>query len=91
MKLKEYNALIGKLAKANPEKEVQMTYPGFLGNPEWDTPALVETKQNVFLVPQAVEDSIEQDHSPQQVANLIQKAYDERQAQSATQQSGNAA
>lgn len=86
MKLKEYNALIGKLSKATPEKEVQMTYPGFLGNPEWDTPAVVETKQNVFIVPQALEDSIEQDHTPQQVANLIQQAYDERQAQGSAAQ-----
>lgn len=82
MKAKQLNALLGKLAKDNPDQEVTISYPGFLAEPEWDEPALVQTKQQIFIVPKAAEESIEENHTPAQVAEMIQKSYNERNQQS---------
>lgn len=84
MKVKELNALLGKLAKGSADKDAVLSYPGFMED-AWDTPAIVETKNNVFIVPKSIEDLVEEDHTPEQVKALIQNAYDSRN------QTGNAA
>lgn len=85
VKVKELNALLGKLAKSNPDKEVTLSYPGIFDD-NWDEPTLVETSQRAYIVPKSLEDQIEANHTPEQVKKNIQQAFDNyRQAQAGGQ------
>lgn len=56
MKLKDYNALVNKLAKKNPEQDVIFAQAGPFG-PQWLEPAIVEGTDASYIIPQdAIED-----------------------------------
>lgn len=58
MKLKDYNALVNKLAKKNPEQDVIFAQAGPFG-PQWLEPAIVEGTDASYIIPQdAIEDNL---------------------------------
>ena len=56
MKLKDYNALVNKLAKKNPEQDVIFAQAGPFGA-QWLEPAIVEGTDAAYIIPtDAIED-----------------------------------
>lgn len=74
MKVKELNALLGKLAKKNQDAEVYLGFPTLIG-PQFDQPAVVEAKDGLYIVPQQIESRIETTSGKEAVGQRVMDAH----------------